>query len=90
MEILQVRSIRIAVGLGCLFRHETDMLARRQIHVEGYRSEQGFSNIKKEHPVLLLVCAAALPAWDPTPLLYDRLPAPHLMEQTPATAQGGN
>ena len=44
--------------------------------------------IKKEKPVLLLVCAAALPAGDPTPLLYDMLPAPHLMEQTPVEAQG--
>lgn len=36
-------------------------------------------------PVLLLVCAAVLPVWGPTLLPCDRLPAPHLMEQTPAT-----
>lgn len=41
---------------------------------------------KKEHSVLLLVFAVAPPVADPTPLLCDRLPAPHLMVQTPAMA----
>lgn len=53
-------------------------------------SKEGPGNVKLGHPVLLLVCDAARPALDPTPLPYDRLRAPHLMEQTPATAHMGN